>query len=188
MPFLFLTAQFDRLYAGLTRMRVRAIGGQLGRHLRVRGGTPYLRNEGRLVIGDRVRLRDEPSRIRLGTGADGAIILGNQVSLNTGVHMFSAARIEIGDGTRIGDNAALFDTSFHAVHQGQTVRPRPISIGRNVWIGRNAIILPGVTIGDHAVVAAGAVVFDDIPARELWRGNPAIFVKHVRADDGFLRG
>jgi len=48
-------------------------------------------------------------------------------------------------------------------------------------------VLPGVTIGDHAVIAAGSVVFSDVPAREVWRGNPAEFVKAVRAGKGFVR-
>ncbi len=148
---------------------------------------PYLRNPGSLVIGNNVRLRNEPTRIRLATVPQGAIILGDEVSLNTGVHIFSAARIDVGGGSRIGDNVAMFDTSFHPVHEGRSVRPRPITIGRNVWIGRNAIILPGVSIGDHSVVAAGSVVFDDVPARQVWRGNPAAFVKHVRATDDFRR-
>lgn len=188
MAFQFLTVQFDRLRTRIAIMRFRASGCQLGQGLRVRGGVPYLRNLGCLIIGDYVRLRNEPNRIRLATGAQGAIILGDEVALNTGVHIYSAARIDIGDGSRIGDNVAMFDTSFHAVHEGQSVRPRPITIGRNVWVGRNAIILPGVSIGDHSVVAAGSVVFDDIPALQVWRGNPAAFVKDVRAKNDFRRG
>ncbi|WP_234893220.1 acyltransferase [Sphingobium yanoikuyae] len=187
MALQFLSAQLDQLYARLTVMRLRAQGCQPGRGLRVRGGVPYLRNPGSLVIGNNVRLRNEPTRIRLATVPQGAIILGDEVSLNTGVHIFSAARIDVGGGSRIGDNVAMFDTSFHPVHEGRSVRPRPITIGRNVWIGRNAIILPGVSIGDHSVVAAGSVVFDDVPARQVWRGNPAAFVKHVRATDDFRR-
>jgi acetyltransferase-like isoleucine patch superfamily enzyme len=73
------------------------------------------------------------------------------------------------------------------VHEGQRVRVAPVKLGRNVWLGRGVIVLPGVSIGDHAVIAAGSVVFSDVPAREVWRGNPAAYVKPVRASEGFVR-
>ena len=81
----------------------------------------------------------------------------------------------------------LADTNHHPVHEGQSVRVAPVKLGRNVWLGRGVIVLPGVSIGDHAVIAAGSVVFCDVPPREVWRGNPAAFVKPVRASDGFVR-
>jgi maltose O-acetyltransferase len=54
---------------------------------------------------------------------------------------------------------------------------KPIHIGSNVWIGSGAIILGGVTIGDHAVIGAGAVVTKDVPARTVAVGNPARVIK-----------
>ena len=183
----FLQARLDSLYARWTRRRLCASGARVGRSLRVRGGMPYVVNEGRLELGEGVRLRNEPARIRLKTSGEGRIALGDQVSLNTGVTIFSADCVEVGAYSRIGDHASLFDSSFHAVHEGDDARPKPIRVGRNVWIGRHATILPGVSIGDHSVIAAGAVVFEDVPARQLWRGNPASFVKHVRAGDDFIR-
>ncbi|MFT3966520.1 MAG: acyltransferase [Sphingobium sp.] len=183
----FLKAVRDRLFARLTVMRLRWSGAQVGAALRVRGNIPYLLNEGRVRIGDRVRLRNEPARIRFRTTTRGCISLGDDVSLNAGVSLFSDASIEVGSASRIGDNCTIFDTNFHAVHEGQKCRPRPVRIGRNVWLGRNVTVLPGVTIGDHSVIAAGAVVFASVPEREVWRGNPAEFVKAVQAGDGFVR-
>ena len=55
----------------------------------------------------------------------------------------------------------------------------PIRIGKGVWIGANATVLAGVTIGDHAVVAAGAVVTKDVPARAIVGGVPARFIKYI---------
>jgi acetyltransferase-like isoleucine patch superfamily enzyme len=63
----------------------------------------------------------------------------------------------------------------------------PVRIRRNVWIGRNAIVLPGVTIGDHAVVAAGSVVLRDVPARALVAGSPATVRRELRAGDDWVR-
>lgn len=56
----------------------------------------------------------------------------------------------------------------------------PIMIGRNVWVGSNATILPGVTIGEWAVVAAGAVVTKDVPPYTVVGGTPAKFIKTVK--------
>jgi acetyltransferase-like isoleucine patch superfamily enzyme len=62
-----------------------------------------------------------------------------------------------------------------------------VHIGDNVWIGRSAIILPGVTIGDNAVVAAGAVVTKDVEEATLVAGNPARVVRTLVVDDGWRR-
>jgi acetyltransferase-like isoleucine patch superfamily enzyme len=59
-----------------------------------------------------------------------------------------------------------------------------VSIGRNVWIGANCVILPGTVIGDNAVIAAGAVVRGIVPANELWGGVPARFIKSLPALEG----
>ena len=55
----------------------------------------------------------------------------------------------------------------------------PIKIGSHVWIGSNSTVLPGVTIGDWAVVAAGAVVTKDVPAKTVVGGVPARFIKNI---------
>ena len=57
--------------------------------------------------------------------------------------------------------------------------PKPIHIGQNVWIGAGAIILPGVTIGDNSVIAAGSVVTKDVPENSVFGGNPAKFMKYI---------
>ena len=61
----------------------------------------------------------------------------------------------------------------------QGVCTKPIVIGNDVWIGANAVILPGVTIGNHSVVAAGAVVTKDVPANTMVGGVPAKFIKNI---------
>jgi acetyltransferase-like isoleucine patch superfamily enzyme len=59
----------------------------------------------------------------------------------------------------------------------QGVSTNPVTIGDDIWIGANAVILPGVTIGDHSVVAAGAVVTKDVPPHTLVAGVPAKIIK-----------
>ena len=95
--------------------------------------------------------------------------------------------ITIGDDVRIGDHVGVYDSDHHPIEQGADARRAPVAIGRNAWLARGAIVLPGVTIGEHAVVAAGAVVTGDVPARSLAAGNPARVVRTLRADEGWRR-
>ena len=86
----------------------------------------------------------------------------------------------IGDGTRIASGAALyaFDHGMKPDRElrDQPVRSRGIRLGRDVWIGANAGITDGVTVGDHAVVAMGAVVTRDVPDWAIVAGVPAVVV------------
>ncbi len=104
------------------------------------------------------------------------ISLGAGVFLNFNCVVLDVARITIGDGTQIGPNVQLL-TADHprdteARRKGLEFG-RPITIGRNVWIGGGAIILPGVMIGDDAIIGAGSVVTRNVPAGATVVGNPA---------------
>ena len=59
------------------------------------------------------------------------------------------------------------------------LEPAPIRVGNDVWIGANATVLPGVTVGDGAVIAAGAVVTRDVPPMTVVGGVPAKIIKHI---------
>ena len=104
------------------------------------------------------------------------IRLGNNVFINYQCVFLDIAPITIGDDTLIGPNVGIY-TATHPTDPAQRLAGKcwsePITIGRNVWIGGSAVILPGVTIGDGAVVAAGAVVTKDIPENAIAAGNPA---------------
>ena len=92
------------------------------------------------------------------------LMIGKHVFLNSGCKFQDQGGITIGDGTQIGHNVVLatLNHDLDPAHR-EDVIPAPIHIGRNVWIGANAVILPGVAIGDGAVIAAGAVVTKDVP-------------------------
>lgn len=104
------------------------------------------------------------------------IHLGSGVFLNFDCVVLDVARVTIGDGTEIGPGVHIY-TADHPrdpeVRRSGLEYGRPVHIGRNVWIGGKAIILPGVTIGDDALVGAGAVVTRDVPAGATVVGNPA---------------
>ena len=88
----------------------------------------------------------------------------------------------------LGGREQCLHVERHALEQGRPVGRGPVRVGRNAWIARGAVLLPGVTIGEHAVVAANAVVRDDVPARTLVAGNPAAVVRQLEADEGWVRG
>ena len=86
----------------------------------------------------------------------------------------------IGDGCQIGHNV-VFATLNHRLEpeERKSTYPAPIVLGKNVWIGSNATVLQGVTIGDNAVIAAGAVVTKDVVANTVVGGVPARFIKLI---------
>jgi len=107
----------------------------------------------------------------------GAILeLGSgSANMNTAIHCFE--RISIGDDVHIAERVMIRDSDNHDLLYDGYKRSAPIIIGNHVWIGMSAIILKGVTIGDGAVIAAGAVVNRDVPAGGIVGGVPARVIK-----------
>jgi acetyltransferase-like isoleucine patch superfamily enzyme len=105
------------------------------------------------------------------------------VFFNTGCSFQDRGGITIGDGSLIGMNVTIA-TLNHGLplETRNTTYPSPVVIGKNVWIGSNATILPGVKIGDNSVVAAGAVVTKDVPENTVVAGVPAKAVKKISND------
>ena len=119
------------------------------------------------------------------------LILEANVGIS-GCVLCAAKSIRIGEGTNIGSGALLTDTDFHHP-AGQwdwgsdpARGARPMQIGRGVFIGARAIVLKGVTVGDRAVVGAGAVVTKPVPPRHFAVGNPARIIPIP--DDYFAGG
>ncbi|MBD3663425.1 sugar O-acetyltransferase [Sulfitobacter sp. TSTF-M16] len=104
------------------------------------------------------------------------IHLGRAVYMNAGCVILDSAPVHIGDGTMIGPLTQILCAEHHKNADERTKGMEialPVTIGRNVWIGAGAIILPGVTVHDQAIVAAGAVVTQDVEAGQTVKGVPA---------------
>ncbi|MEM8576452.1 MAG: sugar O-acetyltransferase [Pseudomonadota bacterium] len=102
--------------------------------------------------------------------------LGAGVYLNAGCVILDSAAVTIGDGTLIGPRAQLICADHHRDPKKRPLgieRAAPVTIGRRVWIGAAALIMPGVTVGDGAIVAAGAVATCDVPPGATVAGVPA---------------
>lgn len=170
----------------LAEARLRGL--ELGPRVVLNGRPYFLRVPGsRIVLGERVclntSLRSNPigcsrpvSLVTMRSGAE--IILGKNVGLSS-TAVCAAVRVEIGEGTFVGADSYIFDNDFHSPvgewswGPPSADNPKPVVIGRGVFIGARATILKGVTIGDRAIVGAGAVVTKDVPARHIAVGNPA---------------
>ena len=112
------------------------------------------------------------------------IHIGKQVFINMGCKFQDQGGIFIEDGALIGHNVVLA-TLNHAMRPERRgdMLPAPIHIGKRVWIGSNAAVLPGVTIGDGAIVAAGAVVTRDVPENTIVGGVPARVLRHLSEEE-----
>jgi acetyltransferase-like isoleucine patch superfamily enzyme len=150
------------------------------------GQPPRVESGGRVTLG-RVALRGTTVPVEIGALPGAELTVGDRTFINQGATVVAGTSITIGADVHIGDHAAIYDCDFHPVDQITPARRSPVTIGDDVWIGRAAIVLPGVTIGDHAVVAAGAVVTHDVPARTLVGGNPATAIRRLEAEDGWRR-
>lgn len=108
------------------------------------------------------------------------ISIGENVFINSGCRFQDHGGITIGDRALIG-HAVVMATLNHDLSPARrsTMHPAPIAIGTDVWVGANATILPGVTIGDNAVIAAGAVVTKDVPPNVIVGGVPAKVIKQI---------
>ena len=107
------------------------------------------------------------------------IRIGRNVFVNQNCRFNDVGGIDIGDDVMLGPNVSLI-TSGHPVNPADRrtgITSAPITIGRNVWVGTCALVLQGVTVGDDAIVGAGAVVTRNVPPRTLVAGVPATVVK-----------
>jgi maltose O-acetyltransferase len=109
------------------------------------------------------------------------IQVGNNFYAGYNCTILDMAEVKIGDNCMIGPNVGLY-TAGHSIEpkdRNKSGYAIPINIGNDVWIGGNCTILPGVTIGDNSIVAAGSVVTKDVPPNTVVAGNPAKILKSI---------
>ncbi|GHB20306.1 maltose O-acetyltransferase [Pseudovibrio japonicus] len=104
------------------------------------------------------------------------IHLEENVFLNAGCTILDSAPVRIGAQTMLGPNVQIYCAQHHKDAEKRCAgleTAKPVTIGKRVWIGGAAILMPGVTVGDDAIVGAGSVVTKDVPAGATVVGNPA---------------
>lgn len=146
-----------------------------------------------IKIGDNVVICSISERTALGTNhpvilrtikQNASLSIGRDTGIS-GATICAATSIQIGKGCLIGANAVIMDTDFHPIdsphrrYDQENISTAKIDIKDNVFIGYNAIILKGVTIGENSVVAAGSIVTQDVPENVVVAGNPAIIINKL---------
>lgn len=143
-------------------------------------GKVIVRNRSRITIGDKFRVLAAHVPVELGAGECGRITIGDNTFINSGTSIGSLSSVTIGNNVAIGNYVLIMDADFHnPVDHTLPGAKAPIVIEDDVWIGARVTILKGVTIGKHAVVAAGAVVTKDVPAGALVGGVPAKLIRYL---------
>ena len=108
------------------------------------------------------------------------IKLGKNVFINACCRFQDQGGITIGDGTLVGHNVTIATLNHdYNPNNRASITPKPVKIGKNVWIGSDSTILPGVEIGDGAIIGAGSVVTKSIPANTIAAGNPARIIRKI---------
>lgn len=113
------------------------------------------------------------------------IVLHKNCDINDGCFLLAKAKIEIGENSALAYGVSIITSAdpngeYNALSALYPAKTAPVIIGKDCWIGANSTILPGVTIGDFCVVAAGSVVTKDVPSGTMVAGVPAVFKKHLR--------
>ena len=182
--------QVFKLLLWQRRRLVRIKGVELGQDVRLGPGVDF-------NLGGNYRNTLRPAgskgRIRIGDqgwiekGAvlwafDGSIRTGANVFLGPYVTIYGHGGVEIGDQTLVSMHATILSSNHTVPGREKVIRAQPdillpTKIGRDVWIGANAVILGGVTIGDGCVIGAGSVVTKDLPAYSVAFGAPARVVR-----------
>lgn len=108
------------------------------------------------------------------------ITIGRNVFINACCHFQDHGGVTLGDGCLIGHNV-VFATLNHGMDPEDrgSMYPAPIRLGKNVWVGSNSTILRGVTVGDNAIIAAGAVVTKNVAANTVVGGVPARYIRNI---------
>lgn len=153
-------------------------------------GFPWLYNRrgGKIIIGNNVTIHSKKKYNTLITNPASITTITPEAIVElhdhcgiSGCKIVCANKISIGEYTIVGPDTIIYDCKQHEYNDRtgwfscKKVTGKPISIGKNCYIGMRCIILKGVTIGDRCVISAGTIITKDVPEGHLAQGNPAIY-------------
>jgi acetyltransferase-like isoleucine patch superfamily enzyme len=182
------------IYTPIARLLFYLNGATVDKNLNVNG---FLKVEvtrrGNLTIGKSLHLNSGNNHNLIGRQqkcifwVEGTLSIGDNVGISS-TAIICNHQISIGNNVMIGGNCVIYDTDFHVLNpqirndkslDKQSAKKAPVYIRDNVFIGAHCTILKGVTIGENAIIGAGSVITKDIPANEIWAGNPARFIRKL---------
>jgi acetyltransferase-like isoleucine patch superfamily enzyme len=154
--------------------------------------------EGRIAIGAGTSIGPLASLsagmpIHAGATGDPIITIGDRCVLGKGIGIVGHERIELGDDIWTGHYVYITDQNHGYEDLSSPIGTQmwqnaPVSVGSGSWLGHGCVVLPGVRVGEHVVVAAGAVVADDVPDNCVVAGVPARVVRRYADGLGWVRG
>jgi acetyltransferase-like isoleucine patch superfamily enzyme len=194
-PFVYVFVFLRSIYFFLFRVFLaepffRAYCTRVGKNFHTGAHLHWVMGRGTILIGDNVTIDGQCYFFFAVRYAEKpTLTIGNDSGVGHNCSFTVGREITIGQQCRIGGNVAFFDTPGHptdpetrrAGHPANPEDVRPIVIGDNVWIGSNATIFPGVTIGNDSVIAFGSVVMSSVPEKVVVAGNPARQVAKITA-------
>jgi acetyltransferase-like isoleucine patch superfamily enzyme len=143
--------------------------------------------QARCIIGDNCHFLNNYIPTILDVGVPNAYLeIGESSFINEGVKICATVEVIIGSYAKIADGVIISDNAIHEITPNQR-KTLGIHIGSNVWICSRATILPGITIGDHSIVATGAIVTKDVPEKCIVAGIPAKVVRTFECPDDWVR-
>lgn len=148
--------------------------------------------KGRVTFGDNVYINSNKwinpvglsSSTYICVNPNAVISIGNNVKISNSL-LFAFNSITLEEDVMIGGGCQILDNDFHSMNyeirktvlDQDYVNSKPITIKRGAFVGAMSIVLKGVTIGEESIIAAGSVVTKNVPAYQVWGGNPAAFIK-----------
>jgi acetyltransferase-like isoleucine patch superfamily enzyme len=151
-----------------------------GRNFKLYLGGGFSGKKGKITVGNNCRL------FGWLISDGGKITIGNKTVIHKKTIVRSMESVTIGNHCDIGGEVYIQDHNSMSLNYSErrrlegSISHKPVIIGDDVWIGRRSMIMKGVTIGDRAIIAAGAVVTHDVPADSVAAGNPAKIVKYLK--------
>ncbi|WP_158847905.1 acyltransferase [Algibacter sp. L1A34] len=183
------------IYTPYTKLIFYLNGVKFSKHLSINGFMKvFVTRRGQVTIGKKLLINSGHNHNIIGRQqktifwVEGKLIIGNNVGMSS-VAIICNHDIEIGNDVTIGGNTVIYDTDFHSLDSTIRIdkskdktnaKKGKVTIKNRVFIGAHSTILKGVTIGENSIIGACSVITKDIPANEIWAGNPAKFIKRVK--------
>jgi len=184
----------SKVYTPIAKINFRLNNIRYGEDLKIRGLLKiFITRRGKVSIGDDFKVNSGENHNVIGRQQKFTLWVEGNLTIKNNVGISASAiicnhKITIGNNVVIGGNTVIYDTNFHAIDPELRNNPKldrknasyaAVMINDNVFIGAHSTILKGVEIGEGAVIGACSVVSKSIPAREIWAGNPACFIRKV---------
>lgn len=183
-----------KYYAFRNKWHMKAAGVEFEDDIRINGKILVTNNMGTIRIGKNVVLNSGSVPAPLGIAPmrlyartkDSELIIGDNVGISSSI-IFAAQSVILEDGAMIGSDCIITDYDFHGIHIDPETGMRedgdyaPVVIGKNAFVGTRCLVLKGVHIGEGSFVGGYSVVTKDIPAGEIWAGNPAKFIRKIES-------